>query len=420
MAEGPVPPDENDRLRELHKLEALDAPLDRDFQNVAELAASICRTPVALVNLVGGELQHLRGRVGVAGDVVVGRRTGLCPHVVSGRELLEVRDALADPRFRDDPLVAGEPYLRFYAGAPVIGGHGHVLGTVCVMDHRPRLLAEEQKRALRLLACHAAAMLELRHHARQGEKVARHLEEVADLKHQFLRNINHELRTPLTSIRSYLQLLQDGGLEEDTERDFLQVIERNSDRLLERLDELLLMASLSAHTAAFSPQRVDLAGLTRRAVEEAVAKSAGRDHDMRLRIATEAPVWADPDRLRYALVHLLDNAIKFTPAAGVINVTVTAVPPAVEIHDAGIGIGEEDVEHVFEDFYRSREAEEQAIGGTGVGLSIVSRIVELHGGSVELRSTLHEGTCVRVTLPEAPAAGPPEDHRDPQDRDGPR
>ncbi|GIH96195.1 ATP-binding protein [Planobispora siamensis] len=414
MTQGPVPPDENDRLRELHELEALDAPLDKDFQSVAEFAAFICRTPVALVNLVGGDRQHLRGRVGIAGDVVADRRTGFCPHVVSRRELLEVRDALADPRFRDDPLVAGEPYLRFYAGAPMIGGHGHVLGTVCAMDHRPRLLADEQRRALRLLASHAAALLELRHHVRQGEKVARHLEEVAELKHQFLRNINHELRTPLTSIRSYLQLIQDGGLDEDTEREFLQVIERNSDRLLERLDELLLMASLSAHTAAFSPERVDLAGLTRRAVEEAVAKGAGRDHDMRLHIAGEVPVWADPERLRYALVHLLDNAIKFTPAASAIDVAVTAVPPAVEIHDAGIGIGEADVEHVFEDFYRSREAEEQAIGGTGVGLSIVRKIIELHGGSVDLHSRLHEGTCVRVTLPAAPPSGPPEDHDRPE------
>ncbi|WP_230879466.1 GAF domain-containing sensor histidine kinase [Planomonospora sp. ID67723] len=398
----PVPPDEAARLRELEDLQALDAPLEPDFQSIAELAASICRTPIALVTLVGKDWQHFRGRSGFDTPELE-RRIGFCPYVVSGGEPLEVPDALADPRFQDDPLVAGEPHLRYYAGVPLSGGRGHTLGTVCVLDYRPRRLAPEQHRTLGVLASHAAALLELHRHARQAGEVARRLQDVEELKQQFLRSVNHELRTPLTSIRSYLQLIQDGGLDEPTERNFLGVIERNSERLLSLLDELLLMASLNAHTAVFTPERANLSAVTREAVDISMAKAGRRDQALRMHAPAEVPVWADAGRLRHALVHLLDNAVKFTPAGGRIDVVVTPGPgPRVEIHDTGIGIGAEDLEHVFEDFYRAPEAESQAIGGTGVGLSIVNKIIQLHGGAIRMNSKPHEGTCVQISLPDPP------------------
>ncbi|GAA3446250.1 GAF domain-containing sensor histidine kinase [Planomonospora venezuelensis] len=408
----PVPPDESERLQELAELHALDAPLEPDFQAIADLAAYTCRTPIALVTLVSGDGQHFRGRTGF--DVPeLDRRIGFCPYVVSGRKPLEIPDMLADPRFRDDPLVAGEPHVRYYAGAPLFGGRGHALGTVCVLDYRPRRLDPEQRRILRTLAGQAAALLQLHHHARQAGEVARRLHDVEELKQQFLRSVNHELRTPLTSIRSYLQLVQDGGLDEGTERRFLGVIERNSDRLLDLMDELLLMASLNANTAVFTPDRVNLSAVVREAVDVSAAKAGHKNQALRLHVPPDAPVWADAGRLRHALVHLLDNAVKFTPAEGAIDVTVTAGPgpgpgpgpapgPMVEIHDTGVGIGAEDLEHVFEDFYRAPEAENQAVSGTGVGLAIVSKIIQLHGGSIHMDSTPHEGTCVRITLPAPP------------------
>nr|BFE82490.1 hypothetical protein GCM10020093_050910 [Planobispora longispora] len=138
-----------------------------------------------------------------------------------------------------------------------------------------------------------------------------------DLKQLFLRSVNHELRTPLTSIRSYLQLIQDDETELDpgTEQRFLDVIERNSDRLLERLDELLLLASLSAQTAAFAPGAIDLSALTSTVVAEAETKAEPKRHTLILDAPRPVVAWADASRLRHALVHLLDNAIKFTPPA---------------------------------------------------------------------------------------------------------
>ncbi|MBG0826633.1 GAF domain-containing sensor histidine kinase [Planomonospora sp. ID67723] len=402
MTQRPVPPDEAGRMREIETLGALERVDEPRFSAIAELAALICQAPMALVSIIGAERQHFKGRVGVT-ETGMDRWLGFCSHVIIGRRLLEVPDTLADPRFRDDPAVTGEPYVRFYAGAPVTSTRGYVLGTVCVMDRTPRRLNTEQHQALDSLATCAADLLQLHHYARQSQQVITRLAEIEELKHGFLRTVSHELRTPLTSIGSYLQLIQEGGLDADTEHQFLDVIERNSDRIRGLIDELLLLASLSARTASYSPALIDLTDLARRACTQAAAKAWANSLTLAFRPDAQVTAWGDTGRLCHALDQALDNAIKFTPSGG--SVTVTADPgPVVEVCDTGIGISAEDLPHVFDDFYRAAEAEDRAIGGTGLGLPIMEKIAHLHGGEVHIASTPGEGTCVRLTLPAPPAA----------------
>nr|BFE82491.1 hypothetical protein GCM10020093_050920 [Planobispora longispora] len=167
----PIPADESERLRELVELEVVEAPLESILTAVAELATRICHTPIALVNLVGEDIQHLKGRVGLGAETM-DRQVAFCPYTICGRELMEVPDALADPRFHEDPLVAGEPRVRFYAGAPLIGSGGHILGTVCVMDRRPRRLSPERRGALIALATCTVAVVECHHHDRRSKQIA--------------------------------------------------------------------------------------------------------------------------------------------------------------------------------------------------------------------------------------------------------
>ncbi|GGT01325.1 sensor histidine kinase [Planobispora rosea] len=399
-----MPADENERLCELEELEATEELPEPRFSAIAAAAARVCSTPIALVNLVGADSQHFKGSSGVTATGMDRADSWFCPHTIAARRLLEVHDADADPRFRDTPIVAGEWRVRFYAGAPMISSRGHALGTVCVMDHRPRRLSPEQHQMLTVLAENAALLLEAHHQVRRADRIIHGLQDVQELKDQFLRNINHELRTPLTSIRSYLELIQDGDLDSATEQRFLGVIEHNSDRLLELIDELLLMASLNAETAVFHPARVDLIVLVHRALEVVADRVQDRGHTLILHAPDRATVWADALRFQHVLVHLLDNAIKFTPDGGTIEVRASADPaPRVEICDTGIGIGAEHVERIFEDFYRAPEAEERAIPGTGMGLAIVDKIIRVHGGSIRINSTPGEGTCVRVTMPVPPS-----------------
>ncbi|MBG0821878.1 GAF domain-containing sensor histidine kinase [Planomonospora sp. ID91781] len=401
MSSVPWPSDEAGRLAELQALHALDVLPEPSFTAIAALAAFACRAPIALVNLISATGQHFKGCYGTAAPGM-DRRIAFCPHAICERSLLEVPDALADPRFRDDPLVSGEPYVRFYAGVPVLS-HDHALGTVCVMDHRPRRLSDDQRQALATLANDAVGLLQLHHHAARTDQVLARLRRIDAVKNQFLRTVNHELRTPLASIRSSVQLVRDGDLDPATQERFLEMIDRNSLRLEQLLDELLLMASLNAGSAAFTPARVNLAALARDAVHAVTAQGRTGQLAMAVHAPPAVMAWADPGRVRHALAHLVDNAVKFTPPGGAVTVTVTAGPaPAVEVVDTGIGIEEHDLEHVFDDFYRGDGTEDHAIGGTGVGLALVKKIARMHGGDVRIDSRPGAGTRVRLTLAVAP------------------
>ncbi|GIH95987.1 ATP-binding protein [Planobispora siamensis] len=399
MVSIPIPTDEPERLAELATLQSLPAVPEPDFTAVARLAAAVCQAPLALVTLIDGEGQSYKGRVGITATRG-GREATACSYVICSREVLEIPDALADERFVTNPWVTGEPYVRFYCGAPIVTSHDHALGAVCVMDHVPRRLKEDQHQALIMLGAAVAGLMEARYYTQRADEIITRLRETEELKNQFLRTVNHELRTPLTSIASYLQLIKDGGLDEVTEQKFLRVIERNSQRILGLIDDLLLMASLNARTLAHRPGAVDLAELARRVVEKVMPAARECHLAVGVRAPASVTAWADAARLEHALAQVLDNAVKFTPPGGSVIVVVTAEPvPTIEVRDTGIGITPADLEHVLDDFYRGGEAEDRAIGGTGVGLSITNKIVQLHSGQVHIDSRPGRGTRVRISLP---------------------
>jgi PAS domain S-box-containing protein len=161
MMKSPLPDNEAERLATLRSLNILDTAPEEAFDELAALAASICQAPVALVSLVDEERQWFKSRTGWA-TAETPREISFCAHTLLAPDLLIIPDATADPRFADSPLVTSGPRFRFYAGAPLVLPDGHALGTLCVMDHRPRNLTAEQARALRTLGRQATALLHLR------------------------------------------------------------------------------------------------------------------------------------------------------------------------------------------------------------------------------------------------------------------
>jgi two-component system cell cycle sensor histidine kinase/response regulator CckA len=164
---APRPPDERQRLLGLHKYEVLDTPPELAFDDLTLLAAHICGVPIAMVSLVDDNRQWFKSKVGVS-LTETPRDVAFCAHtILHPNEVLEVKDAAADPRFTDNPMVTGEPHIRFYAGAPLVTPDGHAIGSLCVMDRQPRELTPDQLEALRALSRRAVAQLELRRQARE-------------------------------------------------------------------------------------------------------------------------------------------------------------------------------------------------------------------------------------------------------------
>jgi len=163
---APIPKNEVKRLKVLWQYDVLDTVPEEVFDDLTDLAAHICEAPVALISLVDENRQWFKSRVGTSLKET-SRDISFCAHAILNDDLLIISDASKDPRFSDNPLVTGPKKIRFYAGAPLITPDGHALGTLCVLDKKPRKLRSEQKKALRVLARHVVSQLELRRHAKE-------------------------------------------------------------------------------------------------------------------------------------------------------------------------------------------------------------------------------------------------------------
>jgi signal transduction histidine kinase len=237
----------------------------------------------------------------------------------------------------------------------------------------------------------------------QNEKLA----ELDGMKNRFVSSSSHELRTPLTSIVGYLELLLDGeaGDLNEEQRHFLEIVNRNCDRLNRLVDDVLFVGRVDSDRLTLEPSEVDLAELVR--TEVASQEAAARLKGLELRCDAEGglvPITGDATRLTQLLDNLLSNAIKFTPAGGAVTATVSGDDEhiRVAVSDSGVGIPPDELPRIFERFFRASTS--RIASGTGLGLPIVQAIAEAHGGGVSAASELGVGTTFTVELPVHPAA----------------
>jgi PAS domain S-box-containing protein len=230
------------------------------------------------------------------------------------------------------------------------------------------------------------------------------LEEVDHVKQELVSNVSHELRTPITSIAGYAELLADGsmgGLNEE-QIDAVHRITRNTGRLGLLVEDLLTLSKAESGQLELEDEEIDLRDVATEVYEMLEEVLRVRSLDVVLVVPDEPTlVTGDAHALEQVVTNLMGNAIKFTPDGGRVTLTVSQTPRDVKltVEDTGMGIPEEDQEHLFTRFFRASGATENAIQGTGLGLSIVHSIVLQHGGDVTVASTPGSGTTVTVLLP---------------------
>lgn len=228
------------------------------------------------------------------------------------------------------------------------------------------------------------------------------LRQTERLRRELTANVSHELRTPLTSIKGFAETLLDGAMEDDaTCRRFLSIINGETDRLVKLVDDLLDLSLLESKRLTLELRPVDVSVLVAHTVDKLRPLAEGQHLTLHQSGPPGVIVPADADRLEQVLVNLVDNALKYTPAGGRVDVRVRRADGEVEVlvNDTGRGIGPEDLPHVFERFYRADRSRARGSGGTGLGLAIAKHIIEAHGGRISVSSRADEGTTFRVTLP---------------------
>jgi PAS domain S-box-containing protein len=286
--------------------------------------------------------------------------------------------------------------------SPIRGDSGVVTGAAVIARDITHL-KRQQGQLEGLLAKERVARADAEEAQKALSEQNERLRELDRLKDEFIALVSHELRTPLTSIHGYLELLLDGGagdLSEDQQR-FLTVVERNSKRLMQLVGDLLFMAQVEAGKLALELEEVELRELVGECLEAARPIADDRGIELVAEVEETPSMLGDRSRLTQVLDNLISNALKFTPRSGRVSVRVSLAGDdvLVEVEDTGVGIPADEQERLFERFFRSSKASEQAIPGTGLGLTIAKAIVERHEGSITIESTEGVGTTVRVRLP---------------------
>ena len=278
-----------------------------------------------------------------------------------------------------------------------------------VLNHELRLDRVTETRFLQVnaLALRAASG------ARDGAIVVFHdltrLRQLEAVRQEFVANVSHELRTPLSLIKSAAETLLDGGRSDPavTAR-FLEIIDKNANRLTLVIDDLLLLARLDSGRVELKLEAVELGAAAQDALDDAAMIARARGVSLHNQVPAGIVANADPERLRQVLANLIDNAIKYGRADG--NVTLRGQVLAgarveLTVRDDGPGIPAEAKSRIFERFYRVDKARSREQGGTGLGLAIVKNVVQAHGGEVRVESSPGNGTEFFITLPAAKTAG---------------
>jgi len=375
--------------------------LDQVLQQMVRTTAEIMHAKGCSIRLLTAEGQKLelaaawglsdaylqKGPVEVA-------RSPLDQEALQGKTVI-VLNAPEDPRLQYHEEVSREGICSILC-APLMA-KGQPIGVIRVYSAICYLYARDDADFLEAVAAAGAAAID-------NARAYRRLEELDQAKSRFVHLVAHELRSPLAAIQSLLDVLLEGygGTVDESGRQVLQRAQRRVEFLLLLVNDLLDLAAGRPEQMQRERAEVDLAALCRRVADLYRARAAEKSIDLSLEIAPGPhTLWGLADRLEGLLSNLVDNAIKYTPAGGSVHLGLRreGTELLLTVADTGIGIPNEALPHLFDEFYRAPNARAAEKEGTGLGLAIARQVALAHGGRIDVQSELGRGSVFTVTLP---------------------
>ncbi|MCF2489220.1 ATP-binding protein [Dyadobacter sp. CY347] len=444
---------ERDRLGALRGYNILDSLPEQDYDNITYLAAQICQTPISLVSLVDDARQWFKSNHGLDARETP-REYSFCAHaILDPNETFVISDSREDPRFAENPLVTGDPHVIFYAGTPLVDEDGFALGSLCVIDHQPKVLTQEQLKALKILASQVVNLLKLRRRNKelsenvaaqvisrqkieQSESQYRQLslelegrvelrtreltalnEDLVRLNYnlrQFAHIASHDLQEPLRKIQSFCSLLtkEFGAGVDDKPAFLLSRINASAQRMSALVKDLLAYSLVDSRQQKYGPISLN-AVMTD--VLETLAYEI-QEREAAIEIDKLGMLEGDKAQLAHLFQNLISNAIKFTPGEKPPRIHIehirrnkadlpaelkfpdsTQVVHQINVRDEGIGFDIKYLDRIFQVFQRLHTQSD--FKGTGIGLAICERVVSNHGGVITAISNPGQGSTFCVYLP---------------------
>jgi signal transduction histidine kinase len=385
------------------------------FQSIATNARRLCEAAHAMVFRFDGERIHLAAHDNLDPEQLAaiqsvfpippGQRS-VTARAILTRTLVHVRDRRDDPELQFGALSENFPYTL---SVPLLRS-GVPLGAITVTRAEIGLFSERQIALLQTFADQAVIAIENVNLFRETVDKSRQLEVASQHKSEFLANMSHELRTPLNAIIGFSEVLAEKmfGDVNDKQAEYLHDILESGRHLLSLINDILDLSKIEAGRMELEVSEFDLPQAIQNALtlvrERALRRGIALHHVIDARVAD---IRADERKVKQVLLNLLSNAIKFTPEGGRIEVRAASTDGMVEVSvaDTGIGIAPEDQETVFEEFRQVGMADKKA-EGTGLGLALSRKFIELHGGQIRVTSQVGVGSTFTFTLPVHRRVGP--------------
>ena len=437
----PVAVDEAERINKLRKYQVLNDNDEPAFKRLIDLAKLFFDIPVVAITFMDEETQYLKSVQGLGGICRTTREVAICNYTVLSNEVFVVPDLIEDSRFSQNLLVTESPYLRFYAGAPIIlheDNKSYRLGALCVMDMKPNHdFNEQQAKVLAQFAMMAADALQLQ----DKQRDAKHANE---MKSDFLANMSHEIRTPMNGIIGMVEMLGETKLSSE-QQEYVDNIKVSNEHLMAIINGILDLSKVESGKMTIDSIPVNLSALCNEVVSlfAIKARQRGLILDYHYTESLSPYVQGDPVRLKQILANLVNNAIKFTREGGRVSLDVKHVPNChcddfdddsinryraqgisesdlnkitaqeainnaiyhdvmticIEVTDTGVGIKAESLDAIFDAYDQANKFTHRLYGGTGLGLSVCKSLVNLMGGYIDVDSEVGVGTTFSVFLP---------------------
>ncbi|MGP5273750.1 ATP-binding protein [Psychrobacter faecalis] len=437
----PVAAEDAERISKLRKYQVLNNNEEPAFARLTELAKLFFNMPVVAITFMDEETQYLKSVHGLDGICTTSRKVAICNYTVLSDEVLVLPDLTEDSRFSQNPLVTEAPYLRFYAGAPIImheDGKTYRLGSLCLMDMQAHHdFTDKDADILAQFAAMAADALKL-------QDQQRHAKHANEMKSEFLANMSHEIRTPMNGIIGMVEMLAETKLSAE-QQEYVDNIKVSNEHLLAIINGILDLSKVESGKMTIDSIPMNISSLCNEVVSlfAVKARQRGLTLDYHYTEALSPYIKGDPVRIKQIMVNLVNNAIKFTREGGRVTIDVKHMENnpcedkygnhksicshelqveqashyntddsgsvnhqdmtlCIEVTDTGVGIKPESLEAIFDAYDQANKSTHRLYGGTGLGLSVCKSLVELMGGYIEVDSAVGIGTTFTVLLPLPP------------------
>ncbi|GEP50768.1 hypothetical protein FNO01nite_14400 [Flavobacterium noncentrifugens] len=394
-----IPKNEKARLDALMSYKILDTLPEKDFDDITRLAAEICNVPISLITLVDENRQWFKSKVGLDGVNETSRIDSFCAHAINNPdELFVIEDAAKDKRFFDNPLVVGAPAISCYAGVPLLDANGFALGSLCVIDDRPRKLDEHQLQSLKKLGNQVSKLLELRKN--NDKLVESHntlLSRYKDLE-QFSSVVSHDIKSPLNNIMQLTQLFKEeyGSTIDANGNQMLDYISQSSEELKKLVDGILNYYKYE-NLDVDQKEEIQFRDFTKYIIGLLKIKN-----DFKFVLPEKNIVfYSNTIALGQIMYNLISNSIKYNDKEkGLITIgfNQTETQNIISVSDNGCGIDPKHFDKIFEVFQTLGQNDRFNTKGTGLGLSTVRKMADKLHGSIEVESIKGEGTTFKVIL----------------------